>query len=83
MKLQLNLENISISAKKFISKIKNLIHDWPPLKKLSNAKQNYKISHGLSKGFLSPLRTKISNIKNVLSSKIEQDFKTYKKTYLN
>ena len=48
--------------------------------------KNYKISHGLQKGFLSPLRTKISNIekcveiKTLLSKrkKIEQEFKTYK-----
>ena len=59
--LQSNLETINISTEKFISKINNLINDWAPLKELSNANKNYRISHRLQKGFLSPLRTKISN----------------------
>ena len=47
--------------------------------------KNYRISHGLQKGFLSPLRTKISNIEKCVETKdltkrkkIEQEFKTYK-----
>ena len=31
--------------------------------------KNYRISHGLQKGFLSPLRTKISNIKKFVELK--------------
>ena len=85
MELQVNLENISISTEKVISKINNLINDWAPLKNYQIPNKNYRISHTLQKGFLSPLRTKISNIKkyvklNTLLStkKIEQEFKTYK-----
>ena len=48
--------------------------------------KSYKISHGLQKGFLSPLRTKISNIEKCVeiktpllsAKKIEQELKTYK-----
>ena len=61
--LQLNSENINISTEKFISKINNLINHWVPLKELSNAKQKLQNNHGLQKGFLSLLRTKITNIK--------------------
>ena len=31
--------------------------------------KNYRISHGLQKGFLSPLRTKISNIEKCVELK--------------
>ena len=52
--------------------------------------KNYRISHGLQKGFLSPLRTKISNtkkfveLKTLLSAKKQnKNLKLIKTAYLN
>ena len=51
--------------------------------------KNYRRSHGLQKGFLSLLRTKISNVKKMFRTKdltkckiIEQEFKTYQNNQL-
>ena len=78
-----------VSGSPVISKINNLIYDWVLLKELLNATQKLQNSHGLPKGFSSPLRTKISNIKKYVelktllsTKKIEQEFKTNKNNLL-
>ena len=65
LQLNLNLENINILTKQIISKINNLINDSTPLNELLNAKQKTIEQPMDNQRFLSPLRTKISNIENV------------------
>ena len=56
---------LNMSSKKFISKINNVIIG-PNWKNHQKSSRIYRKSHGLWKGFLIPLRTKISN-KNILN----------------
>ena len=58
MKLQLKSKNITISTENFISKIKNLINDWTPLKELSNAKQKLQNKPWITKGILKSIKNK-------------------------
>ena len=58
MKLQLKSKNITISTENFISKIKNLINDWTPLKKLSNAKQKLQNKPWITNGILKSIKNK-------------------------
>ena len=73
--LQLNLENINISTKKFISKINNLINDWAPLKELSNTKQKLQNKPWITKSILKSNKNKnkqyriCAELKTLLSAK--------------
>ena len=65
MELQLNLENINISTKKFISKINNLIIS--PIKRIIKCQTKTTEQAMNNQRSKSPLRTKISKIKNALN----------------
>ena len=58
MELQLNLENINISTKKFDSKINNLIDDWAPSKQLSNGTQKLQYNPWITNRILKSIKNK-------------------------